>query len=542
MKKNVFFRALAASMALMHSAVVAADEAAVQDTLRQLVDKLVQQGTLSADEAAALRKRLDAEPAVTAAPTPAAPPAPAAPGEVRVPYVPQIIKDEIRNQVRADLHQDVVQDVLNQAKQEKWGLPGVIPSWVERIKWQGDVRLRAQGDLYANDNAPNVYLDFAKVNGAGGIGNTSNPFLNVDTDRQRLRLRARLTMNAKVNDSVQAGVRLATGALDDPVSTNQTMGRYGGRYTLAVDQAYLRYDDLDRTQFPWLTLSGGRVANPWVGTDLVWDPDLNFEGAVATVRHALRGDGLYAQDEQSKTLFFTVGAFPLQEVELSSADKWLVGAQAGTEWSFHNQQSKLTLAAGYYDYRNIAGRRNSVNSNLLDFTAPPFLQKGNTLFDIRNDADPNTNLWALAADYHELNLTGVLDLAYFAPAHLWLTVDYVKNIGFDAAKVAARTGVDVEAKTTGYQAILSAGWPHIAKHGDWRLSLAYKYLQRDAVLDAFTDSDFHLGGTDAKGYILTGEYGLSDETWLTVRWLSADAVDGPPLGIDVLQLDVTARF
>lgn len=534
MKKTLLSWALATGMMGASAWASAADDG-VQEALRQLVDKLVQQGTLTVEEAAALRKQLDAA-------TPPQAPAAPAPGEVRVPFVPEVVKEEIRNQVRSGLHQDVVRDVLSQAKQEGWGLPGVIPSWVNRIKWQGDMRVRAQGDFFAADNAPNVYLDFAEVNDAGGIGNTDDPFLNVDTARERLRVRARLAMTAKVNDGVQAGLRLATGTLDDPVSTNQTMGRYGGRYAFALDQAYLRYTDLDRMRFPWLRLWGGRMPNPWVSTDLVWDPDLQFEGVAATLRHALRGEGLLAQDEHDKSVFVTLGAFPLQEVELSSADKWLLGAQMGGEWLFHNQQSKFTLALAYYDYQNIAGRRNTVNGRLLDFTAPPFLQKGNTLFDIRNDADPNTNLWALAADYKEVNLTGVLDLAYFAPTHLWLTVDYVENVGFDRDKVAARSGAQVEGKTTGYQAIVSAGWPQIAKRGDWRVSLAYKYLQRDAVLDAYTDSDFHLGGTDAKGYILTGEYGLGDDTWFVLRWLSADAVDGPPLGIDVLQLDVNARF
>jgi len=365
----------------------------------------------------------------------------------------------------------------------------------------------------------------------------------VSNDRQRLRLRARLAVNAKVNDQLQAGLRLATGGIDDPVSTNQTLGRYGGRYTLALDQAYLRYEGLDDTRYPWITLLGGRMPNPWVSTDLVWDQDLNFEGLAATLRQPLRsGEGLYAEDEINKHLFLTVGVFPLQEVELSSDDKWLLGAQVGGEWLFNNQQSKFALALAYYDYQNLAGQRNEVNSNLLDFTAPSFLQKGNTLFDIRNDSDPNSNLWALAADYRELNLIALLDLAYFAPSHLWLTLDYVKNIGFDEGRVAARTGAQVEGKTAGYQAMLSVGWPQLAKRGDWRLSFAYKYLERDAVVDAFTDSDFHLGGSDAKGYSLGGEYGLGDDTWLSARWLSADAVDGPPLGIDILQLDVNARF
>ena len=64
----------------------------------------------------------------------------------------------------------------------------------------------------------------------------------------------------------------------------------------------------------------------------------------------------------------------------------------------------------------------------------------------------------------------------------------------------------------------------------------------DAVLDAFTDSDFHLGGTDTKGYILGGSFGIDKNTWFTMRWLSADPIDGPPLSIDVLQADLNARF
>lgn len=489
-----------------------------------------------------MRKRLDAGAAVT--PTPEVKPEP---GEVRVPYVPQIIKDEIGRQVRQEVREDVMKDVMTQAKEERWGLPGVIPAWVARLKINGDLRVRAQGDFYASDNAQNVYFDFLKVNSAGGIGNSDNPFLNVNTERQRLRLRARLGLSVMVNEQLDAFMRISTGSISDPVSTNQTLGMYGlidtNRYTLAWDQGYMSYKLPDNTGYSWLTLLGGRMASPWVSTDLIWDGDVNFEGVAATLKHRFTSrNSTDVMPEYNKSVFWTLGAFPLQEVALSSDDKWLLGTQLGSEWLFNDLQSKFTLALAYYDYQNVAGRRNTVNSNLLDFTAPPFLQKGNTLFDIRNDADPNTNLWALASDYKELNITAVLDLDYFAPSHLWLTLDYVKNLGFDAAKVAARTGVQVEGRTTGYQAMLSAGWPQISKRGDWRVSLAYKYLQRDAVLDAFTDSDFHLGGTDAQGYILGGEYGIDADTWLSVRYLSADAIDGPPLGIDVLQLDVNARF
>ena len=89
--------------------------------------------------------------------------------------------------------------------------------------------------------------------------------------------------------------------------------------------------------------------------------------------------------------FLTLGAFPLQEVELSKDDKWLFGGQLGFDWKFAGG-SRVRFGVAYYQYENIVGQRNALGSDLLDFTAPQFLQKGNTLFDIRNDVDPSTNL------------------------------------------------------------------------------------------------------------------------------------------------------
>ena len=62
------------------------------------------------------------------------------------------------------------------------------------------------------------------------------------------------------------------------------------------------------------------------------------------------------------------------------------------------------------------------------------------------------------------------------------------------------------------------------------------------MLDAFTDSDFHLGGTNAEGFFVGGAYGLYKNTWLAARWMSADEISGLPLSIDVFQLDLNATF
>jgi hypothetical protein len=76
----------------------------------------------------------------------------------------------------------------------------------------------------------------------------------------------------------------------------------------------------------------------------------------------------------------------------------------------------------------------------------------------------------------------------------------------------------------------------------WSASVAYRYLESDATLDAFTDSDFGLGGTNLKGVSANAYLVLAERVTLGVRWFSADEVAGPPYRVDVVQTDVVARF
>ena len=61
-------------------------------------------------------------------------------------------------------------------------------------------------------------------------------------------------------------------------------------------------------------------------------------------------------------------------------------------------------------------------------------------------------------------------------------------------------------------------------------------------VDAFADSDFGLGGTNLKGYFVGGNVGLGDNVWATLRWMSANGIAGVPYAVDVLQVDLNARF
>jgi len=67
-------------------------------------------------------------------------------------------------------------------------------------------------------------------------------------------------------------------------------------------------------------------------------------------------------------------------------------------------------------------------------------------------------------------------------------------------------------------------------------------LEADAVIDAFTDSDFHLGGTNAEGWILRSQIGIGKNTWFSWSWLTSDELIGLDYAVDVLQIDLNASF
>jgi hypothetical protein len=517
------------------TASVAADERQSLEELRNtvinLLQALVDQGVMTREKAAQLVKAAQDKAAADAAAV-----AKADEGAVRVPYVPQIVKDEIAKQVADQVKPDVVADVVKEAKTEKWGVPGALPDWLTRTRVSGSLTLREEDVLFASNNVQNFYLNYYGINTAGGIAKAGlNAFENVDVDRLRLRGRARLEVDSDITDSITAGMRLATGNTSDLVSESQTLDGTAP-YQFGVDELYVRLDERNAQKFPWLSVVGGRFVNPYgTPTDLIFHKDLTFEGMAVTGRFGL-GDGTAEQSH----LFITVGAHPLQEIALSTQDKWLVGGQLGANVRWGGGQS-LRLSAAFFDYFNVTGRLNPLDGTVFNYTAPTFARQGNTYFDISNSTDPTVNLLALAAKYRlaNLNLTYELPVGRYT---LGMTADAVRNLGYNTAEVSANVGDYVAPRTKGYQGEFSFGYPTVLTAGSWRGVMGYRYLQRDAVIDAYTDSDFHWGGTDARGYYFVGDYGLANRVWVRLRYLSSNAIDGPTLGIDTVQLDLNTRF
>lgn len=510
-------------------------------TTTNLIDLLVQEGVLPKDKAEAMMKKASQDAAQQVKQAKAKEAELVSNGEnipqekaaqddksVRVQYVPEHVKKEMRDEIQKE-----VMTKLNYKAGTRLGLP----SWIDRIAFNGDIRLRYENDSFSSNNAP-----VAALNNTVRNANISNS----TEDRNRFRVRARLGADLEVNDWLKGGLRLTTGTLTDPVSPNQTEEVNKGKYTIGLDRAYLAASPL-----PWLSVKGGRFSNPFFHTDLVWDPDLALDGVAATFTPKLN---------DTWSSFTTVGAFPIEEIQSSeinkAKDKWLYALQTGIKWQAQNR-STAKLGIAYYDYQNVEGQSNPTTNNFYDATVPAYRQKGNNTFDINTlNGGPNPagiDPIALASKFELINLTGQIDLLTFDPVHVTLTGDYVKNIGFDEGDIFRRTGRSgingYKEETDGYQMRLDVGHNSFnggpsteVKPNDWQVSFAYKRLEADAVLDAFTDSDFHLGGTDAKGWLLGGNYAIDKNAWVSARYFSADEISGPPLSIDVLLIDFIAKF
>ena len=516
-----------------------------------------------------------------AAAAPAAPPPaePAVPDDtVRVTYVPEVVKQQLREEVK--------QDVLDEARKEGWATPQAVPGWITRFRLFGDVRTRFEGFRYpkGNDNTGS-FPNFNAINTGSPFDSSqlSNPLfspqLNVDQARNRFRLRARIGAEVDLGQSFSVGVRAATGESNSPVTENQSLGYAGSgqggnfsKYSVWLDRAFLRYE-LGGLPDKDLTIDVGRFDNPFFATSVIWADDLGFDGAVARAKFALG---------EAVTPFLTIGAFPVFNTDLNYAsnkpakfksnDKYLYAGQLGFDFDLGRDYA-LKLGAAYYAFQNIEGRLstpfvpvNSSDPGDTDASRPAFAQKGNTYMALRDilpdptyNGNGTTNLWqyyGLASKFQVMALDGRLDFNQFEPFQISLSGEYARNRAFDRTAIAAiavnNRGTPTDAANplsapyvggnTAWRVDLTLGSAALQKRWDWRLGLGYRKVESDAVVDGFCDSDFGGGGTNVKGVTVTGTLAFSRDVWLGLRWMSASAVTGPPLRNDVIQVDFNGRF
>ncbi|SFO33020.1 MULTISPECIES: putative porin [unclassified Variovorax] len=490
------------------------------------------------------------------------------PGDVRVPYISQTVRDQIRDEVKAQ--------VMAQAKDEGWAAPNETPEWSKRIRFEGDVRVRNESRSYAGNNS-NIEINWPDLNKSSGYDVNPNTnlalpsLLNTRQDRRNLfRARARVGIFADLSENTKAGVRLASGSDDNPVSTTQTLGGGLSKKSVWLDQMWISHKPVD-----WLTVTGGRFGNPFMSTDTLFSSDLNFDGIAFQFDKALASN-------KDLSLFGTVGLIPLEyssdnapsrsQDKAKSENKWLFGAQVGADWKI-DDDNRLRGALAYYNFRNISGKVSEpcalyagADGCSTDWSRPAFMQKGNTLMLLRDISldplnpagTPQPQYVGLASKFRLVDLNMRWDTKV-AGNNLRLDANFIRNTAYDANDIWRRAGIrgaivnnfgntggttQADYKSGGNAFMLQAtyGRPAPAARGDWNVLAGYKRIEPDALPDGYNDSTFHGGGTNARGYFLGGSYAFDKNLWFTGRWISTKEVYGPPLSIDTLQLELNARF
>jgi hypothetical protein len=390
------------------------------------------------------------------------------------------------------------------AMQSKLGLP----DWVTALKFSGDVRGRYE------------YFD------------SPNPLF---TERHRLRYRMRFGVAATLLDDFEAGFRLTSSETGkggennegDPISGNTTFQNNASKKLIYIDQAYGKWSPLKGPDLSG-TFTLGKMENPFVFSDLVFDGDYTPEGMAAQL-------GYRFNDKHGVKL--NSGFFVLDELSGSTEDPYLLGVQArwDANWS---ARFNTTLGASYLTIGNDHSLSNSAVANV---------NRGNT-----RDADG-----ALVNNYRPwvVDAAATYTLASFpmykGPFPIKVAGDYMVNDGASSSSDNYGYSVGIQFGKSG-------------RKGTWDLSYAWKWLGADAWWEELVDSDFggfyaannspansgkgvdYGTGTNVKGHIVRFAYSPSDAFTLSVKWLLTELIneypEGPDSEMNRLQVDAMWRF
>lgn len=525
---------------------------------------------------------------------------PPAPGTIRVPHIPEALRAQIRDDIKKDVLAQAQTEGWARPNEVPAWVKGIRLYGDVRFRSESVFYPEGNTDELIDFERFN---EIGAIDINGNTNPTGFPILNTNVDRiNRFRLRARVGLRAQLGEIGQAGFRIGSGDDRSPVSTNQLLGGGFGKKDIWLDQAFLTLTptswltaSFGRFANPFR--NGNQLFDV---TELMFDNDVNFDGAAVQVRaDPWLSDGVRASlTGGAFPLGFADDNFPSNAVDKAGdgASKWLFSGKARVGWAIGDTGFDVEATAAYHSFKSVQGRLSApcalFNGNeqcSTDQFQPEFLRKGNTLFflrDIAPDPASPTNFaqsqrLGLAFDYDVLELKAQVKLPVGRGIEMLVEGEYIRNLAFResdlcrfapkglpinniivvdpiAGAVAGTPGANfytnpctpdaagrIAQFNGGDQGFLIRGvlgTPVPRKFGDWNFELAYRYIESDATLDALSDSDFHRGGTNAKGYTVGGSFGVGNNVTLTGRWLSATQISGPTLAIDVLQLDLVAAF
>jgi hypothetical protein len=482
-----------------------------------LLKILVRKGILTESEAAAVKAEVAREKAKTAQAAPKPAPAPAA-----------------------------EQGLLNKL---------VLRESVETLKLYGDFRMRYQyedKDLQAF--TPRDNRDDGSPSGS---------------QQSRWRFRLRLGADVKLADHWSAGVELSTAQASD--SGNQTYENGFDDYNIYISKAFLKWDPSRA-----LSVTAGKMTNPFYATDLVWDPDITPTGVAEVVRfHELIAPEAAEESAFSKDGKSVVAnhSTPSRNWELS-----LVAGQFIFDDNFENNLDNDAATDAYTFQAQLLGKYHFANG--MKLTAAPGwfintsgavtgLQNSNPFNDSPNvsGATRNINLLLFPGDL-AFKIGGVKTKFYWDFSYniegrkrtedIFHLVSKRNDVG-QASDDGVADPDDFDKHHSpqddfAYLVGLKIG--ENKKKGDFSFAADWRQTGIAAVDPNLNDSNFMLGELNSRGLKLQARYNFTDFAFGTVTYfhgwnlrnnlIGGEATGGNAIGdantVRVLQADVSVEF
>ncbi|MBT3365761.1 MAG: hypothetical protein HN472_05010 [Nitrospina sp.] len=310
-------------------------------------------------------------------------------------------------------------------------------------------------------------------------------------ERDRGRLRFRLGATIHMLEDLDIGFRMATGGLTARDSGNVTLDGGFTHKAFDLDMAFFRYQP---TVAGWKTvLQGGKFKPPFMASEIIWDNDVTVEGIGQQFSRKI-GD---------TTLDANFGQFIYDEFD-PGEDIIILGYQGIITQKTGLGKFKVALA--YYDVQNTEDISTtfSGSSTLLSNTSEV------KILDLMVE-------WSEKIAGQKLKLFG----------------EYSQNTGD-----LASGNPDLD---TAWQ--LGAKYGSSGKKfGDYDMKIIYRVVQTEAVFDVISDSDFHDGRSNARGFKAEGSFGLAKGVKLRFAYFDTQEERGTQRDHEKFQADLKFKF
>ncbi len=329
------------------------------------------------------------------------------------------------------------------------------------LRVSGDIRFRAE--LFRNQGFDNL------VEGQ---------------DRNRLRFRARLALDGAINKNFDWGLKLASGSFTDPVSSNQSLTDFYDRKPFALERAFIRYDS--KTDRVGVQLVAGKFGPTFRRTQLVWDDDLNFEGASEAI--------YFKTDSSLEQIKLVAFQLPFKEVS-GGKDGMLYGGQLQTDWKMSSTVS-ANVNVAYYDWVR-------ASQVLQALGAPETQVNGGISLSTTNRVirDANGNVTGLLANFNLFDVLADLTWQVSSRFPVTFTFDYVRNL-------SSRIDDEQNGYWAGFQV------RRTRERGDWTAGYTFARIEQDAILAPFNFSD--ILSSNSRVHMPTVAYQVADG--VTLQW------------------------